>query len=136
MSEDNGGDGNDPNPAPEESEKVSRLEADLTAARAEAAKYRTARNEALRRAHAQAAVLEAHKIKHEPTTEALDALTIEDGKVKGTYDYSPPDPVRQDLPQSPANQGMNMSDIKNMTADQINENWDEVSKVLAANNGR
>ena len=122
--------------APAEDPRIAELTEQVSALKTEAAKYRTARNDALKTAHAQAAVLAAHKIEHTPDASALEALKIEDGKVMGEYAYTPPSPVRQEAPaKEPVQSGLTMADVRNMTPAQINSDWAAVSKVLEASNG-
>ena len=114
---------------------ISDLESQIASLKNEAAKYRTARNDALKKAHAQAAVLKAHNIVHDFDAKALEALTIEDGKASGIYEYAPPATIRQDLPVPETKSGITRADIRNMSIDQINDNWAEISKVMANDGG-
>ena len=67
--------------------------ASVQRANGEAARFRSERNDALRRAHAFATILKAHNIGTDGVTpDALAGLQIEGGAVKGEFPYTPPKP--------------------------------------------
>ena len=110
--------------------KVAELETQIANLKTESAKYRTARNEALKQAHALDAVVKAHNIAFDAGSADTSALKIEDGKVVGAFDYKPATPPKTDPPK-PADAGeMSMVDVKNMTAEQIADNWDQVRGAM------
>ena len=61
----------------------------IESTRNEAAARRTQRNQALRQSHALGQVLKAHNITFDINDADLSSLQIEDGKVKGEFDYTP-----------------------------------------------
>ena len=96
-----------------------------------------ARDTALRQSHALTAVLGAHNIQHTPTTEALAALQVNDGKVVGDYAYTPPAPPRTTPAATSPATGTSTAlytraELNKMSAQDVNKNWDRVSKSLAA----
>ena len=109
---------------------VADLEAQVASLKIEAAKYRTERNTALRRAHAQGQVLAAHKIDHTIDDKDLESLEIESGQVKGVYEYTAPAPAKVEPPQPSQSGQLTIADIRNMSVDEINRDWENVSKVI------
>ena len=110
--------------------------ADLESLRNESAKYRVQRNDALRQTHALKAVLAAHNISFDVTQADLGALSIDNGAVQGEFSYTPNNPTSsapasQHQPAGAATPAVLTKDaISKMTSAQINENWEEISKVL------
>lgn len=102
----------------------------------ESAGYRTQRNEALRMAHAYGTMLRAHGIDTAAVTPAaLEALPIKEGRVDGTFPYSPPkvevpkaDPPAKSV-EAPA--ALTLDEVRQWDPKQINERWDEVSALMA-----
>ena len=118
---------------------LAKVRTDLESARNDEAKYRVGRNEALRKGHALSKVVKAHNIEFDVATADLASLAIEDGAVKGEFDYSPPGTSgnsgsNRQAPgtSQPGSNAMTREDISNMSAEDINANWEEVSKVLKA----
>lgn len=116
-----------PNPLQSEVDTLSAKVRDL---QAEAASYRTQRNEAMRMNHARGKIMDAHNIAHEFDSDQLAALKIEEGKVIGDYPYQAITKPSEPAPQPSAPRRMTINDVKNMTAEQIEENWDLVSEVM------
>ena len=102
----------------------------------ESAAYRTARNDALRKAHAYGTIIKAHNINIDSVSDtALQALPIDNGKVDGVFTYSPPE-VKVSTKRDPNavqkdSQGLTMDDVKKMSPQDINANWKEVSGLLS-----
>ena len=113
-------------------QEVQRLTGSLAEARDQAARYRTERNKLIREHHAQAVVLGAHNIDFDPASESLDHLKINNGGVSGeqfTYRLPVAGPYEpQKIFNAPTS--LTMEDVKAMSSAQINDNWDEVTKVL------
>ena len=91
----------------------------------EAAKYRTERNAALRRAHAYEAMLRAHNIDIASVTDdSLRGMEIDQGAVVEEYSYTPP-PMRRSDPAGAAAPGgqpastqqpLTMTSLKDMSS--------------------
>ena len=119
-------------------------DAALRSARAEAAKYRTERNAALREASALRTIATAHNLKLDAVQpESLAKLAIEGGKVVDKFDYTPPKPgvsggsggagsAGEPNGTTPDAGGLTREKIAAMSNDEINKRWDEVQKVLRA----
>ena len=107
----------------------------LEALRNQAAKYRVTRNDALKKLFVAQKVLKAHNITFDLEDADTGGLLIENGVVNGEFDYQPPKPERAEPKplETEAKAGMTIDDIKEMTPDQINKNWEEVSKILEEN---
>lgn len=121
--------------------KIAELEGQLTQAQADG-------EVSAKRGHAFAAVLKAHNIAFDIDKADVSTLTIADGgEVQGEFDYTPPavKATERHKSQQPGNQqqrnegegankkkdGLTIEDVKAMSEDQINDQWEEVSKVLA-----
>ena len=114
--------------------QVAKLERSLEAVRQEAAKYRIARNGALRSTHALKAVLSAHQITFDINNADTGGLLIEDGAVQGEFSYTPPTPAAP-TPAPPAGtptEALTKADVRTMSADAIASNWDAVMSAMAS----
>lgn len=101
----------------------------------EAAKYRGARNKALKELHAAKAVLKGHNIPFDPDAGKLDKLTIKDGVVEGEFEYNKPkiEPVVQKSSRASGDGDASVltrDDLKKLSPEEINSRWDEVKDVL------
>ena len=111
-------------------------EEQVSKANRQAARYRTQRNAALRRAHAMETMLKAHNISLEAMTEArLSEMPIHGGKVDGEFGYKAPRPQQPTSTRvaQPASGGSNVltaDDLAGMSTSQINARWDEVKELL------
>ena len=103
----------------------------------ESANYRTQRNSALRRLNALEQVVKGHNIDVSSITDdSVKHLTIEDGKVVDNFTYTPPQLSKPSNQNSHRKQGgigedLSLDSIAKMSPDQINQNWDKISQVLA-----
>ena len=108
--------------------------AELSQTRQQAAKYRVGRNTSLKREYALQEVLKAHNIPFDIDSADMGGLTIANGSVNGEFNYKPPNVARQSAPVAPtANTDttiLTMDALKQMSADDINARWAEVSKLL------
>lgn len=115
--------------------EITRLNTELESVRNQAARYRVARNTALRQAHALSAVVQAHKINFDPTAADTGGLAIEDGKVVGEFMYKAPE-ATQAAPASPPGDSpappVTLDDVKKMSASDIRNNWEAVQKAVAS----
>lgn len=111
--------------------QVAELEKKNGELRTESAKYRTARNDALKQAHALGAVVKAHNIAFDLEKADTSGLKVENGKIEGEFAYTPAEKPAPDTTK-PADQGtgISMADVKNMTPEQINENWEQVQAAM------
>ena len=124
----------------EETDQVSviaGLRAKIERLQSESASYRVQRNQALRESHALREVAKAHSADMDQMTEeALGNLKIANGKVDGEFSYKAPSlasqvtatPVQTKTPDTVA---MDISSLATMSSKEINDNWDEVSQLLA-----
>lgn len=96
------------------------------------------RNNLLKQHHALMSVLDKHNIQFDITKADLsDIIISEDGSVSGDFDYSPPvvqrpKAVRRAVTSSNRDY-ITLDNVKSMTPEQINKNWDLISELLAAN---
>ena len=114
-------------------EDIDKLNAQVKDLRDESAKYRILKNDFMKRNHVLQHILKAHNIKTDVDKVDISKLSIKDNKVEGEVEYTPPNPVsRQEPNVNTNNMGttITLQSIKDMTADEINNNWDEVSKLL------
>lgn len=111
-----------------------------TALRAEAGRYRTARNASLKREAALRAALEAHGVDPDGALQRSDisGLSIKDGEVEGDVTYTPPTfpsattgATGKPAAAGPA-AGLTMDDVRKMDRHQILERYDEVQAVYRA----
>ena len=112
---------------------VAKLESQLEAARQSAAKYRIARNAALRRGHALQTVLNSHQIAFDIENADLDGLHISDGAVQGDFPYTPPAPKTPPPSDPPGNatNALTRDDVAAMSADDIADNWEAAMAAMA-----
>lgn len=103
------------------------------------AAYKHQRDGAVRQAFAYKTILASHGIDiAEVTEDRLNTLPIRAGVVDGVYNYTPPKPPPKDPPApSPTAGGagkgaLTLDDVHKMSRDQINNDWENVSAVLAA----
>ena len=108
----------------------------------EAAAFRVQRNVALRRAHAQDAILAAHNIDTSNliTDETTASLTIEDGRATGEFRYEVPRladsiPLPSEGTDATASAAgpalLTREEIEAMSHDEINRRWDEVVTFMS-----
>ena len=121
--------------------------APLKAARDEAAKYRTQRNDALRRATALETIAKAHGLDTAAAdSEAVRNLAISDGKVTDTFQYTPPKPGANSAravhtpsgsagqpPATQPDEGLTHEKIAGMKPHEINQNWEKISAFMRDN---
>ena len=107
---------------------------EIASLRNEAARSRVQRNQALKEAHALKHVLKSHNINFDTDLADLGDLKIEHGAVRGEFKYELPKgtgkPVDSPLPDTKGASKLTMDDVRTMSPDKINENWEEVSKLL------
>ena len=107
--------------------------------RSEAAQYRVGRNTALKQNSALKTVLEKHNVGFVVETADLSKMEIENGGVKGTFEYEPKGVSHevksstQPPVQTPSNLGITMESLKTMSAQDVNKHWDQVKEVLKMN---
>ena len=113
---------------------LAHLQAEVEKLRNQSARYRVARNQALRREHALSTVLRSHNIAFDVGAADLGALSISNGSVSGEFSYSPPKAEKVDPPppSGDAPSELKLDDLSNMTPEQINARWEDVSAVLSA----
>lgn len=123
-------------------EQVARLEAEnavLTTRadtlRKESARYRVARNDALREASAYRTVVKAHNIAFSPEEHDLTSLRVNDGAIEGEIEYSPKSSGPKDPPKpsGTAPDGLTMDAIRGMDRNEIMARWTEVQEAMKAN---
>ena len=111
--------------------------AELAQTRQQAAKYRVGRNTSLKREYALQEVLKAHNIPFDIDSADVGGLTIANGTVNGEFSYKPPTIARQSAPVAPtANTDgtvLTLDALKQMSAEDINARWAEVSTLLKQN---
>lgn len=120
-------------------EALAKAQAEVSALRTEAAKYRTERNHALKSNAALTTVLDKHGVKFDVATADLSGFDIKDGKAEGAFDYTPPaltkaTPAQAQVRQDNEN-GLSHDKLKAMTPDEINKRWDEISSFLSTQPG-
>lgn len=115
---------------------ISSLKTNAEATKIVTDKLREGSDESTKKIAALNTVLKKHNISFDISKADLKDLTIVDGNIQGDFSYEPPDPSKnntRDKGTGGNSGGITMADIQAMSPSQINENWDEVSKVLAAN---
>ena len=105
--------------------------------RKENATHRIARNGALRESHALRTIVKAHSIGTEDvlTETALGNLSIVDGKVDGTFDYTAPKLIqgtREVKKGTSKPVSLTQESVDKMSIPEINKRWDEVSEFMSA----
>ena len=114
-------------------------DAALQDANRQAASYRVQRNAALREAHALRTIAKAHQIDISGVTpEALATLPIEEGKVDGVFQYTPPklttlpNTTKTETTRLGAEGSVTLTreSIEAMDSAEINKRWDEVKAFL------
>jgi len=100
--------------------------------RGEAAKSRVQRNAAMKENYAMQQVLKAHNIEFDVSKADLEGLKIDHGKVSGDFSYKAPASSGVSSPpkDTSSTNGLSLKDVDSMTLDEINENWDELAKLL------
>ena len=110
--------------------QVAKLETELEKVRNSAARYRVARNQALREREAQGRVLSAHKVAFDVAKADLDGLSIgEGGTVEGEFTYEPPSPTQGNKTTEPPGEaatGLSAEAIDRMSPQEVADNWDKV----------
>lgn len=119
------------------SEVVSKaeFEAKIKSLSDEAAGYRAQRNAALRESAAFKVMLSAHNVPTDLNADKLAALSIEDGQVAGSYEYSPPKPKAPTGSGTPnfadtKETGLTKEQLEKMSYEDINSNWDKVQAAM------
>lgn len=110
------------------------LEAQKISLSQEAANYRTQRSDALKRAHVLEAVLKGHNVSVDTSGIPTDHLKVEDGKVIGDVQYTPPKfnhPQQTTPPIQNSNPPLTLEAIKSMSVKDIEANFDQVMAVVA-----
>ena len=92
--------------------------------------YKMSFEHAAVRAHKMEAVLAAHNIKVNLSEISSEGLSVVDGSVVGDVAYAAAAPQEAPLPKSNAPQAITFEQVKNMSPEEINLNWEEISKVL------
>jgi len=116
--------------------EISALNEQIGDLRKEAAKYRLARNEALRQGHVLKTIAKAHNIKADLSEMDYSSLNIEDGKVVGEFEYSPKKISQKELPNIQQGEtGLTLEKIQSMSAADIEKNYDAVMEVMANTRG-
>lgn len=104
----------------------------------------SARNRALREANAYKKILQAHNISIDSVNDSSLNQSIDDGKVTSDFQYQAPKvhvaPRKAQDASPPSGRGLSMTrqDVENMSPEDINKNWDAISKQLKSgglNNG-
>lgn len=115
---------------PQETEPNSAVQ--IESLRNEAAKHRVSKNEALKKLKIMETVLSAHQIDFNVNEASLDGLGIDNGAVIGEYEYTPPKPKRAEPVKIAADgpPALTLDDVKRMSPDDINKNWDTVQTLL------
>ena len=105
--------------------------------RNECAGYRVDRRTALFENAAYKQVIEKHNIGFDISKADLSKMVLENGAVVANgFEYTPKgvshevkSPTQPPV-QTPSNQGITMESLKTMSAQDINKNWEAVSRVL------
>ena len=113
---------------------------ELSRVNQEAAGHRVSRNGSLRRTHALETILKAHNIDFSSVTdESVKGLEIEDGKVKGVYEYTAPTaslPKGEGdggKPPGSSGGGLTMEKLKGMSQEEVNKlPWADVEAAMKA----
>lgn len=121
-------------------QEIADLKHKVVALAKESARYRTARNAALRESHALRQIAKSHSVNVDEhlTVEKLDALKIVDGAVQGDFTYSAPSLKQaKEQAQTKTTQkseeksvGLTEESIAAMSHDEINKNWDAIQKFM------
>ena len=124
----------DPKPAEPTEESKTDDGARIAELSKKSAAYRTARNDALRRAHAYETMLTAHGIDTSPASpDVLKTLPINNGKVDGEFIYTPPKiavPRVPDAQRAEGKPGLTLEQVRTWHPDEINRRWDEVKGLM------
>ena len=97
---------------------------------------RAQRDLAVRQAHAYKTILDHHGIKLDQVRpQALAALPVKQGVADGVFSYTPPTTKQPPPPPADAGSGskseLTIDEVKKMSSEDINKNWDAVSSLLA-----
>ena len=112
--------------------------AEIESLRRQNAKYRVARNDALRAAHAYKTVVNAHNIKFALDEVDLTQMQIDNGAVVGDFAYTPPaikTPSTNDSKSTTmgaSGETLSLESVADMDANEINERWDEIKNLMLA----
>lgn len=115
-----------------------RLDGDSDSGRAAVEVLTRQRDRAIREAHAYKAILAAHNIDLAVVnSNSLEKIQIVEGEAVGGFDYSAPGFSSHRVSASAvdsrqAAQALNMDSIRDMSVTEINQNWESVKAVLAA----
>ena len=124
--------------AGEGSESDKRLDSDSDSYRVVNEVLTRQRDKAIREAHAYKAMLAAHNIDVSMvSSDVLEKIRVVEGEAVDRFDYAAPGFVGQRVSPSAvdsrqAGQALNVDAIRNMSASEINKNWESVKQVLAA----
>jgi len=111
--------------------EIENLKAEVSALRNEAAKFRLARNEALRQGHVLGTVLKAHNISFNIEDADYSNLNIDNGKVVGDYQYTPKKIATYNPPDvAKTDPVLTIDKIKEMSAQDIMKDYDNVMATL------
>ena len=90
--------------------------------------------DAIKQNHAFREVLKAHNINFDVDKADLSQLEVKGDKLSGEFKYNLPTTTTPTLPAMDKStpRSLTMKDIEGMSQDQINNNWKEVSAVLAS----
>ena len=118
---------------------IANRDAEIESLRRENAKYRVARNDALRAAHAYKKVVSAHNIKFSIDEVDLTQMQIDGGAVVGDFDYTPPSiktPSTTDQSEittmGASGETLTLDSVADMDGNEINQRWDEIKNLMTA----
>lgn len=114
--------------------KLANAQARIESLRAEAARHRVARNDALRVGAALTSVVKAHNIAFNVGDHDLSSLAVENGEIVGTFEYEAPDPNGKPEPKTPpggAPEALTREAVAKMSSDEIMKRWDDVQAAMA-----
>lgn len=122
---------------PTSDEQIAKLNSEVTKLREEAASHRVDKTRYNKDAYILAGALKSLGVDAREVLNAQDrdVLSVEDGVVKGHVSWTPPKPksattVANSEPANSASNVLTVDKISNMSPQEVNENWEEVKKVL------
>ena len=105
----------------------------------ESGKYRTERNDALKKLHVMKKIVDKHNISvnMDIFQSSMDKMSIEDGKVSGDVEYTPPkiESKRSSSNSSPksnsgSSQRPTLDEVKTWSSEKINKNWETIKDIM------